>query len=1139
MAERNGHRGVYTRRGLAVATVGCLSALCWVVLTVGGAASVDKGQTPQPKGVSANAAPAVSASAAPGRERLSAVPQPLTELAERIVERSGVAGGLVVHLGCADGRLTAALRLNDRYVVQGLDASEENVRRARQTVQSLGLYGPVSIRLLRGRRLPYAENLVNLLVVSADGWDVEDPEVARVLAPNGVAVAVNRRGSIRSTFRKPWPDGMDQWTHWLHGPDNNAVARDRLVQPPGRLQWQAGPLWQRHHDTVPSTSSFVSANGRVFYISDEAPPGLNGQLPDKWFLVARDAFNGVLLWKKPIRDWGWRQWNTKWLGRFDAPPQLPKRLVAVDDRVFVTLGFHAPVSELDAATGQVRRVYEQTENTDEILFRDGLLVLAVYEQTRRPSDQDKSPVRQSVRVVDADSGRLLWKRDQYTGLHAKYDASQPFGRLELTVGEDRVFLVDHDSLVCLDLRSGRQLWRVPRPPFQEHLVMYSIRMSDQCVLVYQDGVVLFAQPEMKKRRSWHTLPGTLHAFRASDGKKLWSHQYGGWAHNWQPDVFVIDGLVWVHEHIPVDFPGHDIRDKENVDYAVLGLDLHTGEVRRRISTRKIFNVGHHHRCYRGKATVRYLLPSRRGVEFVDLSNGRNWLHHWARGSCLLGVFPCNGLLYLTPHPCECYLATKLNGYCALAGRQLPSSSTSSAQADADGRGAREASPSKTPQEDRTVLERGPAFPRAASLLSVDPADSQQDWPTFRHDPLRSGATAGSVSSKLKRGWRVELGGRVSPPVVVGDRVFVSNVDQHRVVALDARTGRVLWSFTAGGPVDTPPTVLGRLALFGSADGWVYCVRADNGELVWRRRLAPAERQVGAFGRLESAWPVAGSVLVLGDVAYAAAGRSSYLDGGIRVFAFDPASGEVRQRKTLYSPDPKTGEQPRGDARSVPGVLADILVSDGQAVYMRQQRVFGPETRRPHLYSTAGFRDDSWFNRTHWVLGAAPPAELLVFDGELAYGVVAYEGRSRAHTFQPVGRGYTVFAAYWDPARALAAARKPVPKDKQGRKRRKKPRPRWSKRLPVRPTALALAGRTLLLAGPPDVVEPDNPLAQFEGQTDGRLRLLSAENGQELAEYSLPRPPVFDGLAVARNRVFVSLQDGSVVCFEPQRKAKTP
>jgi len=47
--------------------------------------------------------------------------------ADQVIEASRVRGGLVVHIGFGNGRLTPALRLNDRYVVHGLDTSPEAV----------------------------------------------------------------------------------------------------------------------------------------------------------------------------------------------------------------------------------------------------------------------------------------------------------------------------------------------------------------------------------------------------------------------------------------------------------------------------------------------------------------------------------------------------------------------------------------------------------------------------------------------------------------------------------------------------------------------------------------------------------------------------------------------------------------------------------------------------------------------------------------------------------------------------------------------------------------------------------------------------------------------------------------------------
>ena len=82
--------------------------------------------------------------------------------AQQILAATGVKGGLVVHLGCGDGKLTAALGRGGSYVVQGLDADKQAVGMARKNIEALGLYGKVSAELLSGDRLPYLDNLVNL-----------------------------------------------------------------------------------------------------------------------------------------------------------------------------------------------------------------------------------------------------------------------------------------------------------------------------------------------------------------------------------------------------------------------------------------------------------------------------------------------------------------------------------------------------------------------------------------------------------------------------------------------------------------------------------------------------------------------------------------------------------------------------------------------------------------------------------------------------------------------------------------------------------------------------------------------------------------------------------------------------------------
>ncbi|MFW6170028.1 MAG: hypothetical protein ACODAD_06025, partial [Planctomycetota bacterium] len=288
------------------------------------------------------------------------------------------------------------------------------------------------------------------------------------------------------------------------------------------------------------------------------------------------------------------------------------------------------------------------------------------------------------------------------------------------------------------------------------------------------------------------------------------------------------------------------------------------------------------------------------------------------------------------------------------------------------------------------------------------------------------------------------------------------------------------------------------------------------------------------GQLESPWPVHGNILVQDGTAYFAAGRSSFLDGGILVYAVDPATGEVLQKRRIDSIDPKTGDMvesrmPYDMPPEAPGALPDVLVGSGTHVYMRHLK-FAPKSlqhrnavedlpakrgRREHqavgahLMSVAGLLDDSWFNQTYWSVDGKSQCKLLVFDEETACGVKPFPGTARHSRaiFVPGRKGYTLFA-------------NDRPKHAQ----------RWSVKIPLRPRAMVLAGDTLFLAGPPDVVPEDDPYAAFEGKLGAKLWAVSTTDGARLAEYELASPPVFDGMAAARKRLYVSTEDGKVLCY---------
>ncbi|MBC8870743.1 MAG: PQQ-binding-like beta-propeller repeat protein [Planctomycetes bacterium] len=1077
------------------------------------------------------------------------------DLAKQILDATGVKGGLIVHIGCGDGKLTVALQ-GEGYLVHGLDADAENVQKARDCVRSAGCYGDVSIERLSGQSLPYVDNLANLVVMQDAECGIRDEEIMRVLAPGGVLLKTSpdTRNPIPDTsVRKPRPAEIDEWTHFLYDATNNAVADDSVVGPPRQLQWVGGPAWARSHDHLGSVSAAVSAGGRIFYIVDEAPIAAI-VLEPQWNLVARDAFSGVILWQRPIPKW---QWHLR--GFRSGPSDLSRRLVAVGDRVYVTLGVDAPLSVLGAATGETIATYEGTDGTLEVLHDDGTLFIVAGDASdgeavakaerrgltavrpQRPAYLEQPPTKR-IMAIDADSGKVMWKKSD-----ADTTELMP---TTLAVSNDRVFFQNADNVVCLDTKSGEEVWQAERTVSRSRPTW-----TAPTLVVYGDVVLSGDRAVAEKKTVDQTTDrtvewivssaggqapvGELIAFSAKTGERLWSGKCRE-CYNAPVDVLVADGLVWTGELVRANEPG-----------VTEGRDPETGEIKRtRPSDQEFFQAGMGHgRCYRNKATNQYLVLGRSGVEFIDVATGEGIANHWTRGTCQYGVIPSNGLLYVPPHSCACFIRSKLNGFNCFAPKRESKSE--------------EVEESKSTAETR--LEKGTAYGQIGNRQS--PIEDPHDWPTYRRDGARSGCTSGSVSTDVKPAWQQELGGRLSSVVVAGGKVFVAQIDAHTVHALDAADGKPAWSYTVAGRVDSPPTIWQGRVLFGAADGYVYCLRASDGALAWRFRAAPEEQRIVAYGQLESAWPVHGSVLVRDGVVYCTAGRSSYLDGSIRLCRLKATTGKLLSETVIDHRDPETGYQRKGSVRgtNMPGALPDVLSCDAESIYMRHSRFdLEGQPQTPdvaHLFSSAGFLDDTWWHRTYWMVGTmmatnyggwanagsrAPAGRLLALDDSTVYGFgrnqyihhgahVGIDGATVFH-FRPDRDSdrrfthYRLFAADRNPRPVAQAPRQPAPK-----KKRAKPAPprrsfRWEQRLPVLARAMVVTGDTIFVAGPPDVFEADDPAAALDGKKGGVLVAVSTSGGQIAADCKLGSPPVFDGLAAAGGRLYVATVDGRVLCL---------
>ena len=884
-----------------------------------------------------------------------------------LIEQSQVRGGLVVHLGCGEGELTRSLRINSRYQVHGLDRNAHHIDSARKMLLAEGVYGQVTASRLAGEELPLIDGLVNLLIVD-EAQGIARNEMLRVLAPQGVLMTRGPKGWTR--HQKPRPRDIDDWTHYLHDSSGNAVAHDSQVGPPRHMQWVGSPRWSRHHDRMASLSAMVSGGGRLFYIMDEGSR-VSIQLPPDWKLVARDAFNGTILWKQPLSNWHSHLWPLK-----SGPTQLARRLVTDGKRIYVTLGLKAPLSVLDAATGERQFDLRGSAGTEEIVVNDGTVFAMV-------NDGDSALVKYNVELNLGDQRRVAkdfqWNRkprrvvawDATTGKQL-WQFTSRIAPLTLVVGPKRVYFHDGEHIIARDRKTGTQTWSSPGP------VKVKINFNFGPKLVLYDDVLLFAGGDR-----------TMRSLNAETGKVLWTAPHDQSGYQSPEDLLVMQDLVW---------SAPTTRTKDTGIFT--GRNPRTGKIIKTFSP-NVQTYWFHHRCYISKATDRFLLPSRTGIEFVDPQREAWDIHHWVRGGCLYGIMPCNGLLYAPPHNCACYPEAKLYGLNVLA----PATATRR--------------PPK-PLSDEQRLRRGPAFDE---LQKVDPPPPHAaDWPTYRHDRGRSGTSPSPVSAQLTTNWQAQLTGRLTSVVVADGRLFVAETDRHTLHAIDANTGKRLWSRTVGGRIDSPPTISGPRVLFGSADGQIHCLRAADGALGWSFQAAPADRRMMAFEQLESAWPVHGSVLLRDGVVYAVSGRSTFVDGGLRMLRLDARTGYKLSETLMDDRDPRTGNnlQTTLQTLQMPVGLPDILSCSDHGVFMRSQEfsfdgqrlAMGPHSGNPsvqgsvqkgksaHLFAPMGFLDGTYFHRAYWVFGRSfagghagyaqagkftPSGRLLVADGETIYG----------------------------------------------------------------------------------------------------------------------------------------------------------
>ncbi|MDB4516915.1 PQQ-like beta-propeller repeat protein, partial [Crocinitomicaceae bacterium] len=827
--------------------------------------------------------------------------------------------------------------------------------------------------------------------VVSEATTVDDAEVMRVLAPGGVALVKN--GSQWQKRVKDWPKDMDEWPQYLRAGDNNAVSQDR-VGPPDRLKWTGGTPWARSHMSAVTVISMVSASGRLYTIEDLETVEYH-LLPGKYFLIARDAFNGVALWKKPLGG----NWTSQDYNKYIAT-QYQRRIAAIGDILYCPLGMGEPVSAIDGATGEVIKEFPATAGVQEFVYDRGVLYAAVGQAFGM---KDSKGDRVRLMAFEVESGETLWEK--------QIDMDGGYMGGTLAVKGEVLAYCTKTRVQCANAATGNVTWHTDHagliPEERKNWTGWlgSSLNNLQPTLVLSDEL-LYCSTLLE-----------VSAYRLSDGQRIWFADNVP-NYNKPSDIFLAADLVWTG--------------------LMTGHDPQTGKVVRTLK-QEMQGPMSHDRCYRNRISETYFINSKTGgTDFLRLDGKREFPSPWVRATCGLGTVTANGLLYSSPYSCTCEIGTMLTSFNALY----------------DDARSQESMLDLSPEP---RLDKGPGL---AGRIAPGEEKTGSDWPTYRSTASRSGVNAATYDGNLKEQWQIRLPSTPTAPIIAGDRVFIAAKNNHMLYALTRATGDVIWSFTADARIDSPPTYTRGLVLFGSRGGWVYALRARDGALVWRFMDLPEQRLISAGGQLESAWPVCGSILVHEDVAYFAAGRQSFIDGGIVVYGLNPATGEVLHRRRMFGPLDERGFHilAPGKFRSR-GFKSGIFSSENDLLYIRHQ-AFQPdltplepeELKASHLIPSSGFLDAVPQHRTYWTIdtdlryggsgpssGAGPQGDICVVDGNAYYEIRGYlPGR---HSSMTPTRGYTLYSGERVGQRQEQARRASgIPGVGQWRER-------WSKQIP--------------------------------------------------------------------------------------------
>ncbi|HOX07060.1 MAG TPA: PQQ-binding-like beta-propeller repeat protein [Planctomycetota bacterium] len=393
--------------------------------------------------------------------------------------------GLCLVLGDADGRLVAALAKASRLQVQGVSADRETAERLRRALEKTDVAERTSAVWRRTPHLPYLDNLINLAVVN--GWgggeskDLALAEVVRVLCPGGVAIVGSDAGGDAAALAaeagkcalakvekldrpgawirivKQMDPAYDEWAQYTE-----EVNNDKAVAPCREVRWVGGPLWDGGSAIY---GNEIVAGGRTFHAEYIWQTPFKRQAT----LVARDAFNGTVLWREKVNAVAGTNYRTMLCADGE-------RVYYKDDKNLIGR---------DATTGAVFRDYGPIgylkASVRDRLITESLIIDKASGKVvgKVPSTNHLAATDEAVCVMTKDFEVLAYSCKDGANLW-KTPTLEPSGGAQwpTLVGSADAVYVLAKNVVALDARTGKVRWiysgkreRQPFLPFTDQVWM--------------------------------------------------------------------------------------------------------------------------------------------------------------------------------------------------------------------------------------------------------------------------------------------------------------------------------------------------------------------------------------------------------------------------------------------------------------------------------------------------------------------------------------------------------------------------------------------------------------------------------------------------------------------------------------------